>query len=238
MSCDLTREQLIAHLYGEDTHADERERLKVHIETCPSCSQTLEELGATSRMLNAWCDEVPNMDIVFVEARPSFWQRLLPARPAKRWAVGAASALAAILVTTFLNVEFAIRDGAFHAAIGLRSSDPAEQVDTSETLPLDASITRGEFIAYQQDLIDYTHRLVHASQNQQRDEVNSTFIRLVSEIETQRQQDLQRIDRGLQILYNKQEIRLNHILQQIPFERVSAAANQPTRMIPTRGKTP
>ena len=97
------------------------------------------------------------------------------------------------------------RDGAFHATIGLRSSDPPERVaiaDTTEVSSLDDPITLGEFIVHQQNLIDYTNRLVQTSQNQQRDEVNNTFIRLVGELETQRQQDLLRIDRGLQILYN------------------------------------
>ena len=97
--------------------------------------------------------------------------------------------------------------------------------DTSEASSLDTPITLGEFIVHQQNLINYTNRLVHASQNQQRDEINNTFIRLVGELETQRQQDLLRIDRGLQILYNTQETRYDHILRQMPIKRVPA--NQP-----------
>lgn len=250
MNCDITREQLIAYLYDEDIQIEARERLKAHIETCPSCNQTLEELGSTSRILNAWSDEKPNMDLVFVQER-TLWQNLLPTRYPKAWA---AAAIAAILIFTFLNIEFAIRDGAFHAAIGLRPSDLPEQIaiaDTSEVASLDTSITLGQFIIHQQNLIDYTHRLVQTSQNQQRDEINSAFTRLVSELETQRQQDLLRIDRGLQILYNTQETRYDHILRQmdsvkkqlflydnavevheIPIE------NRPYRTIPTRGKTP
>ena len=227
MNCDITREQLIAYLYDEDIRPNERERLKAHIETCPSCSQTLEELGSTSRILNAWGDEKPNMDLVFVQERQPLWQNLFPVRYPKTWAA-AGIAIAAILIFTFLNIEFAIRDGAFHAAIGLRSSDPPEQIaiaDTTEDASLNAPITLGEFIIHQQNLIDYTHRLVQTSQNQQRDEVNNTFIRLVGELETQRQQDLLRIDRGLQILYNTQENRYDHILRQMPVKRVPA--NQP-----------
>ena len=253
MNCDITREQLIAYLYDEDIRPNERERLKVHIETCPSCSQTLEELGSTSRILNAWGDEKPNMDLVFVQERQPLWQNLLPMRYPKTWAT-ASVAIAAILIFTFLNIEFAIRDGAFHAAIGLRSSDPPEQItiaDTSEVISLDAPITRGEFIIHQQNLIDYTNRLVQTSQNQQRAEVNNTFIRLVGELETQRQQDLLRIDRGLQILYNAQENRYGHILTQMDsvkkelFFYDNAAEvlivpedNRPYRTIPTGRKTP
>lgn len=243
MNCDITREQLIAYLYDEDIRPNERERLKVHIETCPSCSQTLEELGSTSRILNAWGDEKPDMDLVFVQERQTLWQNLLPKRYPKTWAT-AGAAIAAILIFTFLNIEFAIRDGAFHTSIGPRSSDPPERVaitDTSEVLSLDAPITLGEFIIHQQNLINYTNRLVQTSQNQQRDEVNNTFIRLVGELETQRQQDLLRIDRvlgqmdsvknipletqrqqnllhidrGLQTLYNTYETRYDHILTQM-----------------------
>lgn len=227
MNCDITREQLIAYLYDEDIRPNERERLKVHIETCPSCGQTLEELGSTSRILNAWSDENPNMDLVFVQERQTLWQNLLPTQYPKTW-VAAGAAIAAILIFTFLNIEFAIRDGAFHTSIGLRSSDPPEQIaiaDTSEVISFDAPITRGEFIIHQQNLIDYTHRLVQTSQNQQRNEINNTFIRLVGELETQRQQDLLRIDRGLQILYNTQETRYDHILRQMPVKRVPV--NQP-----------
>ena len=247
MNCDITREQLIAYLYDEDIHPNERERLKVHIETCPSCNQTLEELGSTSRILNAWNDEQPNLDLVFVQERQPLWQNLLPTRYPKTWAT-ASVAIAAILILTFLNIEFAIQDGAFHTSIGLRSSDPPEQIaiaDTSEVISLDAPITRGEFIIHQQNLIDYTNRLVHASQNQQREEINNTFIRLVGELETQRQQDLLHIDRGLQILYNTQENRYNHILRQIAPVYDNAVEiheipvqNRPYRTIPTGKKTP
>ena len=227
MNCDITREQLIAYLYDEDIRPEARERLKDHIETCPSCAQTLEELGSTSRILNAWGDEKPDMDLVFVQERQTLWQNLLPRRHPKTWAAaGVGFAIAAILIFTFLNIEFAIRDGAFHTSIGLRSSDPPEQItNTNEVPSLDTPITLGEYIIYQQNLIDYTNRLVQESQNQQRDEVNNTFIRLVSELETQRQQDLLRIDRGLQILYNTQETRYNHILRQMPVKRVPV--NQP-----------
>lgn len=253
MNCDITREQLIAYLYDEDIRPNERKRLKIHIETCPSCSQTLEELGSTSRILNAWGDEKPNMDLVFVQERQPLWQNLLPTRYPKTWAT-AGVAIAAILIFTFLNIEFAIRDGAFHTSIGLRSSDSPEQIaitDTSKDASLDAPITLGEFIIHQQNLIDYTNRLVQTSQNQQRNEVNNTFIRLVSELETQRQQDLLHIDRGLQILYNTQETRYGHILTQMDsvkkelFFYDNAAEvlivpedNRPYRTIPTRGKTP
>ncbi len=248
MNCDITREQIVAYLYDEDIRPEARERLKVHIETCPLCSQTLEELGSTSRILNAWGDEKPDMDLVFVQERQTLWQNLLPTRYPKTWAT-AGVAIAAILIFTFLNIEFAIRDGAFHTSIGLRSSDPPEQIaitDTTEAPSLDAPITLGEFIIHQQNLIDYTNRLVQTSQNQQRNEINNTFIRLVGELETQRQQDLLRIDRGLQILYNTQETRYGHILRQIaPVYNKEAVEvkeipidNRPYRTIPTRGKTP
>ena len=51
MNCDITREQLIAYLYDEDIRPEARERLKDHIETCPSCSQTLEVPGRANRGL-------------------------------------------------------------------------------------------------------------------------------------------------------------------------------------------
>ena len=237
MNCDITREQLIAYFYGEDIHKDERERLGAHVETCPACRQTLEELGVTSRILGTWRDETPDLDLAFAEAQPSFWQNPWPVRFPKRWAAAATLALAAILVIAFFNVEFALREGAFHASIGLRSSDSPERVavaDTSETHPLDAPITLGEWIVHQQNLIDYANHLVRASQNRQRDEVNSALIHLVRELETQRRQDLQRIDRGLWMLHNARGTRYDNPLQQMPFGQ----KNQPPPIIPTGGNTP
>ena len=64
-------------------------------------------------------------------------------------------------------------------------------------------------------MIDYTNRLVQTSQNQQRDEINNTFIRLVGDSKPSAKQDLLRIDRGLHILYNAQENRYGHILTQM-----------------------
>ncbi len=251
MNCDITREQLIAYLYDEDIRPNERERLKAHIETCPSCSQTLEELGSTSRILNAWGDEKPNLDLVFVQERQTLWQNLLPPQYPKTW-TAAGLAIAAILIFTFLNIEFAIRDGAFHTSIGLRSSDPPEQIaiaDTTEVPSLDTPITLGELIIHQQNLIDYTNRLVQESQNQQRNEINNTFIRLVGELQTQRQQDLLRIDRGLQTLYNTHATRYDHILTQMDSVKnivydsgvevlIVPEDNRPYRTIPTGRKTP
>ena len=139
----------------------------------------------------------------------------------------------------------------------LSACDPAThlnkppQTNTTEVPLLDTPITLGEFIIHQQNLINYTNRLVQESQNQQRNEVNNTFIRLVSELETQRQQDLLHIDRGLQILYNTQENRYGHILTQMDSVKkelffydnaaevlIVPAENGPYRTIPTRGKTP
>jgi len=243
MSCDITHEQLIDYLYDEDIRPDERERLKVHIETCPSCKQSLEELGTTSRMLNAWPDEAPNLDLVFVQERQSFWQNLRPTQFPRRWAIGTAIAAAAVLVLTFLNIEFAIRDGAFHASIGLRSNQPTEQLtvtDTSGASQSETPVTWNEFVTQQQNMIDYTNHLVQTSEDRQRDDVNSTFIRLVRELETQRQKDLQRVDRGLQVLYNTQETRYDHLLRQMPLERLptNMRHDQPTQLIPTSGTKP
>ena len=238
MNCDITREQLIDYLYDEDLRPDERERLRVHIESCPSCAQTLEELGTTSRILNAWPDEAPNRDLIFVEERQSFWQTLRPTQFPRRWAIGTAFAIAAVLTITFLNIEFAIRDGALHASIGLRSNQPTEQIVSADTTSQsETPVTWNEFVAQQKNMIDYTNRLVQASEDRQRDDVNSTFIRLVRELETQRQQDLQRVDRGMQVLYNTQETRYDNLLRQMPLERLPATmpTDQPTRIIPTSG---
>ena len=238
MSCDIIREQLIDYLYDDNIRPDEHTRLKTHIENCLLCSQTVEELGTTSRILNAWPDESPNLDLIFVEERQSFWQNLVPTHFPRRWAAGIAIAAAAVIILTFLNIEFAVNDGVFHASISQRTTQSASQVaktNTSETETLHTPISRDEFITYQQEMLSYTNRLVEMAEKQQRDDVNRTFIRLVRELETQRQQDLQRVDRGLQVLYNTQENHYDNLLRQMPLERLPAnlRTDQPTRLIPT-----
>ena len=192
MNCDITREQLIAYLYDEDIRPEARERLKDHIETCPSCSQTLKNWAAHLASSTPGATKNPTWTSSSCKnANPL----AKPVSHATSQNLGCCGSWICHRRNPHLHLSqhrICHTRRRIHAAIGLRSSAPLEQTaiaNTTEVPSLNAPITLGEYIIHQQNLIDYTNRLVQTSQNQQRNEINNTFIRLVSELETQRQQD-------------------------------------------------
>ncbi len=216
MNCDISKEQIIEYLYIDDPLAQNREHLQTHIANCPSCQQTLAELQSTSNMLKAWPDESPNLNMVFVEDRQSVIPQTVKRHP-WYWAVGVAATLATLFALSFLNFEFAYRNRTFHASFGIQSNTP-QTASTTETesftegeefiyeisgTNLKAPATQADLIIYQQTTLALAERLIRESEMRQRDDINSTFIHLIRDLEQQRQQDLQNVNRGMNALYTR-----------------------------------
>lgn len=197
MICDVTREDLIGYLYN-DLEMGEREKLGAHIAGCPACKKIIDDLASTSRMLQAWPNETPNLHMVFVEDRQSFIPAVVRRHP-WRWAIGVAATLAAVLVLSFLNVEFAYQNGTFHASLGLRGKQSTELVAQVDQ---DQPVTFGELISAHQQVLTITQQMIEASEHRQKAEVNTAFGHLVRDLMTQRQEDLQDVQKGLQAIYN------------------------------------
>jgi len=216
MNCEISKEQIVEYLYNDDLWPQDREQLQTHIANCPSCQQTLTELQATSNMLKAWPNESPNLNMVFVEDRQSIIPKTFTRHP-WYWASGIAAALATIFALSFLNFEFAYRNGTFHASLGFQSNTPQvtasaepEPPDEVEeiiyevtTNDLKTPATQADLLIYQQTTLALAERLIRESEMRQRDDINSTFIHLIRDLEQQRQQDLQQVNRGMNALYTR-----------------------------------
>ena len=212
MNCDISKEQLVEYLYNDDLSPEDNQYLKNHIASCASCSQTLAELQTTSNMLKTWPDESPNLNMVFVEDRQTFIPQIIKRHP-WYWASGIAATLAAMLILSFLNFEFAYQNGTFHASVGLQTTpiEPPLQTDQPTEVEevvyevsaqdLNTPATQADLLIYQQTTLALTERLIRESEMRQRDDINSTFIHLVRDLEQQRQQDLQDVSQGIQSVY-------------------------------------
>ena len=105
MNPELTEEQLINYLYGE-CPLEEKQTIEAHPET----REKLADLSKVSHTLQAWPDEDPHLNLVFVQERESFWKALIPTwlteRPRNRWATGLSVSLAAaLLLVSFIQFQ-------------------------------------------------------------------------------------------------------------------------------------
>jgi len=214
MNCDISKEQIIEYLYNDDLWPQDREHLTTHIANCPTCQQTLAELQSTSNILKTWPDESPNLNMVFVEDRQSVIPQTIKRHP-WYWAFGIAATLATLFALSFLNFELAYRNGTFHASVSLQSNthQTASTTETEQATEgeefiyeisgtnLKAPATQADLIIYQQTTLALAERLIRESEMRQRDDINSTFIHLIRDLEQQRQQDLQNVNRGIQTVY-------------------------------------
>lgn len=225
MNCDISKEQLVEYLYNDDLSSEDHQYLKDHIASCASCSQTLAELQTTSNMLKTWPDESPNLNMVFVEDRQTFVPQIIKRHP-WRWASGIAATLAAMLILSFLNFEFAYQNGTFHASVGLQSTQTETEAQTTPPTKIEEVVyevtaqdlntpaTQADLLIYQQATLALTERLIRESEMRQRDDINSTFIHLVRDLEQQRQQDLQDVSQGIQSVYTASLQNYEHLQNQ------------------------
>jgi len=125
MTCD--RERLVAYLYDElDTES--QGAFQEHVRECAECRKALEELQGTRRILQAWPDEDPKTNLVFVRERDAMrsrWARLA-LREWRRPAVGAAMAAAAVLMLALLDLDLSYEGGRLSMHLDLASQSASE----------------------------------------------------------------------------------------------------------------
>ena len=90
MNCD--KQALVAYHY-DDIDKTERSRFEAHLQHCAECRRELEELAGTSRILAAWSDEDPQLNLRFAGAQP-VRRFTWPSWLRGRWAAGLGAALA------------------------------------------------------------------------------------------------------------------------------------------------
>lgn len=190
MKPELTEERLMDYLYGE-CPPDEKEAIEAHLAAHPEAREKLAALSSVSHTLQAWPDEDPDLDLVFVRERESFWKTLIPAWLTRRpWGALTAAGLAtAVLLIALLDVEMTYTDGVFTLQAGRQSASRED--------PLEAPVTRREFAEIQKQSLELIETMLRASEVRQRQERNTALTQLAQGLELQRQQDLQLVGQGL-----------------------------------------
>lgn len=170
MDCNVKKEDLLTFFYGE-CEEGEQERMKGHVAACATCRRELDALAGTQALLRAWPDESPHLDLTFVEAE-------VPRRRFRLIAGLAAAAVAAV-VLLFAGPEFEL-------------SYRAGELDLKWGKALaDEPLTRAEMLASQEGTLALVNQLLQTSEMRQQ----RVFDHLLTEIQAQRYQDLQLINR-------------------------------------------
>lgn len=223
MTCDDSKVLLMDFLYNEI--APEAETLvRTHLQNCAACRGEYEALSRTSLTLKAWENEDPRLHLMFVRESSSWLgalkEKLFPAE-APRWgklaSVAAGIALGVLLISALLNTEISFNNGNFAYRTSLLPR-PASSGTTAEAdSQLVAQVRQQVEAQYQ--------RLLLASQQQQRDELNRTLAQFAAEISRQRQSDLQLVGQGLDAFQQHTNSRLqrnnemlNQLLQTVKFQ--------------------
>ncbi|MCC7261610.1 MAG: hypothetical protein IT369_03715 [Candidatus Latescibacteria bacterium] len=203
MSCELSHEDLIAYVHGEVEPA-RKGAIAAHLEACAVCRGSYEELQQTRRLLGAWPDEEPATKLVFLPQRSRFlaagnrWRRL------GRGLTMAAAASLVLLALGRSQIEYG--QGQLRLQLSLHPADPA---------PAEAPLTRAEFEQGQRQLAELVQQAVQqvqaqqrqdleqalqTSQTQQRRQLEQALTTFAEELDQQRQEDLQAVSQGLQVI--------------------------------------
>ncbi|MDA0746672.1 MAG: hypothetical protein O2954_09130 [bacterium] len=194
MTCDMKEERLIGLMYGELDPA-EQETVAAHVAGCVLCTQAMAQMSQTGRMLRAWPDEEPGMDLVFVQDRAPFWNALVPDWFSGwgRFAAGVAMGTAVVLLALmFLNFEAEYQDGSLRLSVGKRSAQEAVMD------PMERPITLREFAELQEQSIRVIQELIQNSEERQQETVGFALSQFARDLEAQRQRDLQLVGQGLE----------------------------------------
>jgi hypothetical protein len=190
MTCDEIKILLMDFLYNE-SEPDSEKLVRAHLQNCPACRGEYEALSRTSLTLKAWENEDPRLHLVFVKESQSWLsalkEKFLPEH-APAWGklagLAAGIAIGVLFISALLNTEISYRNGNF--------------VYRTSLLPRQPATVDSQLVAQvRQELDEKYQQLLLASQQQQRDELNSTLAKFATEVDRQRQIDLLLVGRGL-----------------------------------------
>jgi hypothetical protein len=149
MKCNISKEQLIGYFYKEMA-PEELKVIEKHLAQCPDCQKELEELSQTSRLLQAWPAEEPDLEFIFVEEKSRAKKFRLPGwrgmRPRHRWGSAFATMfLLAFMILTVLKFNRDMNGG--NKNIALRENKTPVPVFEMSQHKLDSITFHGETLA-------------------------------------------------------------------------------------------
>ena len=201
MDCNVKKEDLLTFFYGE-CEEGEQERMKEHVAACATCRRELDALASTQALLRAWPDEAPRLDLTFVEAE-------VPRRRFRLMAGLAAAAVAAVvLFWAWPEFELSYRAGELDLKWG-------------EALA-DEPLTREEVLATQEGTLALMNQLLQDSEVRQQVRQQRVLDHLLTELQAQRYQDLQLINRQFEQFDRETYIRLRR--NEAPVQELLPAA--------------
>jgi len=221
IKCDNTKLLLMDFLYGEIGPHSER-MLRRHLEACDACRSEYEALSRTSLTLQAWKDEEPARELVFVEEQQSWLQAvkafLFPSNTSwwTRLAVGVGTAVVtALIVSAALNLEISYDEGKWSYRA---SFAPHPNTEISEQ-------TRNQLVEQlRQENRALINELVQTTYQEQRAEFEQTLANLTSEFDRKVQTDLSQLGRGLKQIQQQSALhqrqldeRINELFRVVNF---------------------
>lgn len=204
MSCDMSKEDLVAYVHGE-VEPSRKGAIAAHLEQCPACRGKYEELQQTRRLLAAWPDEEPLAKLVFLPRRSRAfgsgqrWRRL-------GWGLSLAAA-ASLVVLALGHSQIEYGQGQLRLQLSLAEAPAPDSLGTP--------LTRAEFLQAQRQFAELVQQAVQtvqaqqrqdleqalqASQTQQRRQLEQALASFAVELDQQRQEDLQAVSQGLQVI--------------------------------------
>lgn len=207
MKCKENSENLISLIYNE-LDQNEKKRLDNHLKKCASCRKIFKELQSTVNILEKWEDRSPEMNLVFVENRNSIWQKFkkkfqefgLPMRFATAAAV---FTILTVLLLSIFNFQAKFSRGEWQLSFGLVPDNNSDKLFSAKQIEqiIDQS---------QQQTLNYFAEMIKDSEYRQQQKFNNSMINFSKYIESQRKNDLQIFNHGLEGLHQVTEEKFIH----------------------------
>ena len=229
MNCEKMELLFSDLLYGE-INEEEKESALEHIATCKSCGVKYKNLRQTSTALGRWKEEDAEMNLVFIEEKVPFLERLFGKlgqagiNPRQLVFGAAATLVLLVLFAGIFRTEAIYRNGSWYISFG--SSDKTEN-------QMKENILIADFKQLQQENLLLMNRLLLASEERVRNDNIAVVNNLANQFLIQRRQDLSLIGRSINEMSQRNEgryVRTNQLLDGL----YRLSAYQPGRLNGTR----
>ncbi len=211
MNCEKM-ELLFSDLLYDEINEQEKELALGHIAACKSCEVKYKNLRETSTALGRWKEEDAEMNLVFIEEKVPFLERLsgkldqAGINP-RQLVFGAAATL--VLLVLFVGIyrtEAIYRNGSWYISFG-SNAKIENQMKESNLL--------ADFKQLQQENLLIMNRLLLASEERVRNENIAVINNLANQFVLQRRQDLSLVGRSINEMSQRNEgryVRTNQLL--------------------------